>query len=163
MFLLLSLIILRQLRICWYGAPSLTRSRVCSFSFCWESPAQTFASLSSTGLMSISHCLYFWDSPKPGGPGSRIYFPQEQDSRVTPPPETNSGRSLLYIFKHWPNGKHLFQRQLYCFVRVCCCYHLTITVAPPTKKVAYRAFFGYLWRLLFFNRYTTIIKPINSK
>jgi hypothetical protein len=29
---LLSLIILRQLRVCWRGAPSLTRSRVCSIS-----------------------------------------------------------------------------------------------------------------------------------
>jgi hypothetical protein len=32
-FLLLSLIIFRQLRICLCGAPSLTRSRVCSFQF----------------------------------------------------------------------------------------------------------------------------------
>jgi hypothetical protein len=32
-FLLLSLIIFKQLRICWCGAPSLTTSRVCSFQF----------------------------------------------------------------------------------------------------------------------------------
>jgi hypothetical protein len=30
---LLSLIIFRQLRVCWCGAPSLARSRVCSFQF----------------------------------------------------------------------------------------------------------------------------------
>jgi hypothetical protein len=32
-FLYLSLIIFRQLRVCWCGAPSLTRSRVCTFQF----------------------------------------------------------------------------------------------------------------------------------
>jgi hypothetical protein len=32
-FLLLYLIFLRQLRICWCGAPSLTRRRVCNFQF----------------------------------------------------------------------------------------------------------------------------------
>jgi hypothetical protein len=32
-FILLSLIIFRQLQICWCGAPSLMRSRVCSFQF----------------------------------------------------------------------------------------------------------------------------------
>jgi hypothetical protein len=33
---------------------------------------------SATGLMSIVYCLYFLDSPQPGGSGSCIYFPQEQ-------------------------------------------------------------------------------------
>jgi hypothetical protein len=40
--------------------PSLTRSRFCNFQFSWASPAQPFSS--PTGLMSISYCLYFWDS-----------------------------------------------------------------------------------------------------
>jgi hypothetical protein len=55
------------------------------FSFCQALPAQPFSDLSPTGLMSIFYCLYFWDSPKPEGPGSCIYFPQEQDSPVIPP------------------------------------------------------------------------------
>jgi hypothetical protein len=37
-FPLLSLIIFRQLLVCRCKAPSLTRSRVCSFSFCRASP-----------------------------------------------------------------------------------------------------------------------------
>jgi hypothetical protein len=47
----------RQLWVCWCGAPSLTRSQVCSFQFL------PFSDLSPTGLMSIFYCLYFRDSP----------------------------------------------------------------------------------------------------
>jgi hypothetical protein len=43
----------RQFRVCWCGAPSLTRSRVCTFSFCGASIAQRFSNLSPTGLMSV--------------------------------------------------------------------------------------------------------------
>jgi hypothetical protein len=43
--------------------PSLTRSRVCVFRFCWALPARPFSGLSPTGLMSICYCLYFLDSP----------------------------------------------------------------------------------------------------
>jgi hypothetical protein len=63
MFLLLSLIIGRQLWIClcdvflWWEVGSVV------FSFSWASLAQPFSGLSPTGLMSIFHCLDFWDSP----------------------------------------------------------------------------------------------------
>jgi hypothetical protein len=83
-------------------------------SFCWAPPAQPFSGLSPTGLMSIFHCLYFWDRPtvvrsrtqatefvfvlflrlpKPGGPSSCIYFPQEGGSPVIPP-------RIVYMVKH---------------------------------------------------------------
>jgi hypothetical protein len=52
------------------------------FSFCRALPAQPFSDLSPTGLTSIVYCLYLWDPPQPGGPGSCIYFPQKQGSPV---------------------------------------------------------------------------------
>jgi hypothetical protein len=61
-FPILSLIIFRQFRVCWCGAPSLTRSRV-FFNFCRASPAQPISDLSPTGLLIIVHCLYFWGFP----------------------------------------------------------------------------------------------------
>jgi hypothetical protein len=67
------------------GVPSLTRSRVYSFQFYLLSPPQSFLGLSPTGFMNIFFYFYFWDSPQPGGPGSCIYFPQEQGSPVIPP------------------------------------------------------------------------------
>jgi hypothetical protein len=54
------------------------------FSCRWASSAQPFPGLSPMGLMSIFYLLYFWN-PQPGGPGSCIYFPQEQGSPITPP------------------------------------------------------------------------------
>jgi hypothetical protein len=60
-FPFLSLNIFRQLRVCRYGAPPLTRSRVCIFQFFWVSPAQPFSDLILTGPTSIFYCLYFWD------------------------------------------------------------------------------------------------------
>jgi hypothetical protein len=80
-FRLLSLIIFRQLRVCWCGAPSLTRSRICSFQFLQDIASAAF-------LKSESHehvLLYlFLRLPQPREPGSCIYFPQEQGSPVIP-------------------------------------------------------------------------------
>jgi hypothetical protein len=56
-FLLLSLIIFRQLRICLCGAPSLTRSRVCSFQFFLGIASAAFIRSESHGHMSIFYCL----------------------------------------------------------------------------------------------------------
>jgi hypothetical protein len=58
----LSLIIFRQLRICWCGPLLWRETWSVVFSFCWASPAQPFTGLSPTGLMSIFHYLYFWTS-----------------------------------------------------------------------------------------------------
>jgi hypothetical protein len=84
-FLLLSLIILRQLRICWCGAPSLTRSRVCSFQFLLASPAQLFSGLSPSGLMSIFfYCLHFWDSPNLEGWAPIFIFLKNRVAKLYP-------------------------------------------------------------------------------
>jgi hypothetical protein len=52
-------IIVRQLRVCLYGAISLTRRRVCRLLCCWFSPAQSFSGQSSFGLVTIFYCLRF--------------------------------------------------------------------------------------------------------
>jgi hypothetical protein len=65
------------------GVPSLTRSRVCSFQFCWALPAQFLSGLSCMGVTGIFYCL-FLRLAQPGGPASCIYFPQEQGSSVIP-------------------------------------------------------------------------------
>jgi hypothetical protein len=76
-FLLLSLIISRQLQICWGGTPSLTRSWVCSFQFLLGISSAAFLRFESQRThQHILLCL-FLRFPQPGGPGSCIYFPQE--------------------------------------------------------------------------------------
>jgi hypothetical protein len=52
------------------------------FRFCWASPAQSFSDLSPNEHILLSPFLRL---PQPGGPGSCIYFPQEQGSQVIPP------------------------------------------------------------------------------
>jgi hypothetical protein len=69
MFLLLSLIIVRQLRICWCGAPSLTGSRVCSFQFL-------------RGVMSIFYCLYFWDTANVDGQAPVFISPRNRVAQL---------------------------------------------------------------------------------
>jgi hypothetical protein len=58
--------------------------------------------------------------PQPGGPGSRIYIPQEQSGPVIPPGTGFSYkqfRTLLcmeYFKLHGPHTKHSFLQFLYC-------------------------------------------------
>jgi hypothetical protein len=49
----------RKLRVCWCGALSLKRGRVCLQNCCWSSPAQSFTGTSSVGLVTIFYCLRF--------------------------------------------------------------------------------------------------------
>jgi hypothetical protein len=52
-------IIVRLLRVCWYGAPSLTRGRVCRLQLLLSSPAQSFSCSSPARLMTTFYCLRF--------------------------------------------------------------------------------------------------------
>jgi hypothetical protein len=76
----------RQLRVCYFVAPSLTKGRVCNllYNCFWALPEQSLLGRSTAELTAIFFCL-IWDSPLPGGPGSRIYIPQEQGGPVIPP------------------------------------------------------------------------------
>jgi hypothetical protein len=64
----------RQLRVCYFVAPSLTRGRVCNllYNCFWALPEQSLLGRSPA-------------TPQPGVPGSRIYIPQEQGGPVIPP------------------------------------------------------------------------------
>jgi hypothetical protein len=63
-----------NLRYCICGAPSQTRGRVCSLQSRSESRRTRSYTLQSHLKL-----------PQPGGPGSRIYIPQEQGGPVIPP------------------------------------------------------------------------------
>jgi hypothetical protein len=75
--LLLSLIICRRILI-WCRAPSLTRSRVCSFQFLLGIASTTILRSESHGLMTIFYCLYFWDSPNLEGQVPVIISPRNR-------------------------------------------------------------------------------------
>jgi hypothetical protein len=75
----------RQLRLCCFVAPSLTRGRVCNsllncFWACQSSHSWAEVPQNSR-LYLLSHLRLL----QPGGPGSRIYIPQEQGGPVIPP------------------------------------------------------------------------------
>jgi hypothetical protein len=58
----------RQLRVCYFVAPSLTRGRVCNllYNCFWALPEQSLLGQSPAELMTIFYCL-IWDSPNLGG------------------------------------------------------------------------------------------------
>jgi hypothetical protein len=70
--------IFRQLRICWCGAPSLTRSWVCSFQSLLGITSAVFLRSQSQGAHKHILLSPFLRLPQPGGSGSHIYIPQVQ-------------------------------------------------------------------------------------
>jgi hypothetical protein len=83
-FLLLSLIIFRQLRVCWCGAPSPTRSRVCSFQFLLGIASKAFPRSVSQATHEYILLSLFLRLPQPGRPSFCINFLQEHGSPVIP-------------------------------------------------------------------------------
>jgi hypothetical protein len=82
----LLVISIRQLRLRYFAAPSLTRWRVCNllYNCFWALSEQSLLGQSPAYLRAVFYCL-IWDSPQPGEPGPRIYIPQEQGGPVIPP------------------------------------------------------------------------------
>jgi hypothetical protein len=74
----------RQLRLCYFVAPSLTRGRVRNllYNCFWALPEQSLLGQSPAELTTIFYSL-IWDSPNLE-PGSRIYIPQEHGGPVIP-------------------------------------------------------------------------------
>jgi hypothetical protein len=72
------------IRVCWCGAPSLTRGRVCRLQLLLDSPAQSFSALSPAGLMTISYCLRFETSPTWRARSQYLYPPGTEWSSYTP-------------------------------------------------------------------------------
>jgi hypothetical protein len=65
----------RQLRICWCGAPSLTRSQVCSFQFLLDIANAAFLRSEFHGTHERMLLSLLFRLPLPGVPGFCIYFP----------------------------------------------------------------------------------------
>jgi hypothetical protein len=89
-FLLLSLIIFRQLHICWCGAPSLTRGRVCSLHLLMDLACRTY-----DHIFTVSNLIL----PQSGEQGSCIYLPQEQDNPGIPLQTAIKHSSLFFSCK----------------------------------------------------------------
>jgi hypothetical protein len=76
----------RQLRLCYFVAPSLTRGRVCNLLVQLLLGLVRAVTLGSKSRRTHGHILLsHLRLPQPGGPGSCIYIPQEQGGPVIPP------------------------------------------------------------------------------
>jgi hypothetical protein len=82
---LLSFIIFIQLRVFLYGTPSLTIDRVCSFQLLLGLASAVLIGSESRRTHDYIPLSRLLRLPQPGGPGPRIYIPQEQGSPVIPP------------------------------------------------------------------------------
>jgi hypothetical protein len=76
----------RQLRVCYFVAPSLTRGRVCNllYNYFRALPEQSLLGRSPSELTAIFYCLYE-TPPNLEGQVPCIYIPQEQGGPVIPP------------------------------------------------------------------------------
>jgi hypothetical protein len=76
----------RQLRVCYFVAPSLTRGRVCNLHVQLLLGLVRAVTLGLNSRRTHDHILLsHLRLHQPGGPGSRIYIPQEQGGAVIPP------------------------------------------------------------------------------
>jgi hypothetical protein len=102
------------------------RSRVCTFQFLPGIASTAFLRSESHGTHEHILLSLFLRLPQPGGPGSCIYFPQEQGSPVILPGIGSLTNSQLVLFiTSWPGppGKHcsvseqlLLEGMTYCTV-----------------------------------------------
>jgi hypothetical protein len=73
-----------HLRVCYFVAPSLTRGRVCNLLVQLILGLARAVTLGSKSRRTHDHILLsHLRLPQPGGPGPRIYIPQEQGGPIT--------------------------------------------------------------------------------
>jgi hypothetical protein len=77
-------ITVRHLRVCSYGAPSLTRGRICLLQLLLSSPAQAFSGPSPAGLMTLFYSLRFETPPTWRARSPYLYPPGTGWSGYTP-------------------------------------------------------------------------------
>jgi hypothetical protein len=96
-FFFLLEIFCRQLHVCYFVAPSLTRGRVCNLLLLLV--LASAAPLGSESRGTKDHILLsqFLRLPQPGGPGLRIYILQEQGGPDIPPGSGFPFRCLLRL------------------------------------------------------------------
>jgi hypothetical protein len=88
-------ITVRQLQVCWCGALSLMRDRVCCLQLLLILTSEVILWSESHGTH--NHIILSDSSPQPGGPGPRIYIPQEQGGPVISPGTGFPFRHLLRL------------------------------------------------------------------
>jgi hypothetical protein len=84
-FFLLLEIFFRQLRVCYFVAPSLMRGRVCNLLLLLVLASAVPLGSESRGTQDHIVLPQFLKLPQSGGPGPRIYIPQEQRGPDIPP------------------------------------------------------------------------------
>jgi hypothetical protein len=87
----------RQLLVCYFVAPSLARGRVCNLLFLLVFASAVPLWSESLGTQDRILLSQFLRLPQPGGPGPRIFIPQEQGGPVIPPGTGFPFRHLLRL------------------------------------------------------------------
>jgi hypothetical protein len=84
-FFFLLKISLRQLRVCYFVAPSLTRGRVCNllYNCFWASPENSLLGRSPAEFTTIFYCL-IWDSPNLEGQVPVFISPRNRVAQLYP-------------------------------------------------------------------------------
>jgi hypothetical protein len=80
----ISFIFFRQFRVCWCGASSLTRRRVCTFQFLPGIASAAFLSSEFHGTHEHILLSRFLRLPQPEGPGPYIYLPWNSVAQLYP-------------------------------------------------------------------------------
>jgi hypothetical protein len=130
-------IIVWQLRVCWYGAPSLTRGRVCRLR--WRGPAAIVVIFGSESRKTRGHILLsqIWDCPL-----RRLL-------RLAGLRWRYSNRLHLITLLHGPSGKHRFQQYLFCYMRIRCSGNVFTDPLPRNGSTRYNilpSFATFCWK-----------------
>jgi hypothetical protein len=99
-FFFLLEIFFRQLRVCYFVAPSLMRGRVCNFLLLLVLASAVPLGSESHGTQNhklLSHFLRLPQPVGPVGPGPRIYIPKEEGGPDIPPGTGFPFRRLLRL------------------------------------------------------------------
>jgi hypothetical protein len=83
-FLYLLEIVFRQLRVCYFVAPSLTRGWMCNLLLLLILASTVPLGSESTGLKTIFYCPNSWDSPNMEGQVPVIISPRNRESQLYP-------------------------------------------------------------------------------
>jgi hypothetical protein len=92
------LLFIRQLRVCWCGAPSLMRGWVCRLQLLVVLTSAVILRSESRGTHDHILLSQVRDFRQPGGPGPHIYIPQEQGGPVIPP---GTGFPFCRFLRFW--------------------------------------------------------------
>jgi hypothetical protein len=83
-FFFLLEIFFRQLRVCYFVAPSLARGLDCNLLLLLVLAAQSRSGLSPAGLKTIFYCPNFWDSPNLEGQVPVFISPRNKVAQIYP-------------------------------------------------------------------------------